>query len=136
MWAGLECTLNRVQERFVDQSLKNGHHDRMEDLQMFADLGVKKFRYPCLWEKTAPEDLEHFDWTWLDERLGEFKRLGITPIAGFLHHGSGPKYTSLLDPDFPEKLARYARAFAERYPWIEDYTPVNEINTTARFSCL
>lgn len=136
MWAGLECTLNRVHDRFVDQSVKNGHYERLEDLQLFADLGVKKLRYPCLWEKVAPEDPGQFDWTFLDERLGEIKRLGITPIAGFLHHGSGPRYTNLLDSEFPEKLARYARAFAERYPWIEDYTPVNEINTTARFSCL
>ncbi|MES2528651.1 MAG: family 1 glycosylhydrolase [Bdellovibrionota bacterium] len=136
MWAGLECTLNRVEDRFIDQSVKNGHHERIEDLQLFAELGVKKLRYPCLWERTAPEEPGHFDWSWLDERLAEIKRLGITPIAGFLHHGSGPGYTNLLDPEFPEKLARYARAFAERYPWIEDYTPVNEINTTARFSCL
>jgi dTDP-4-dehydrorhamnose reductase len=136
MWAGLECTLNRVHDRFVDQSVKNGHYERLEHLPLFAELGVKKIRYPCLWEKVAPDDLDHFDWTFLDERLGEIKRLGITPIAGFLHHGSGPRYTSLIDADFPEKLARYARAFAERYPWIEDYTPVNEINTTARFSCL
>lgn len=136
MWAGLECTLNRVGDRYIDQAEKNGHYQRLSDLQLFADLGVKKIRYPCLWEKVAPEDLEQLDWTYLDERLGEIKRLGITPIAGFLHHGSGPKYTSLIDPDFPEKLARYARAFAERYPWIEDYTPVNEILTTARFSCL
>lgn len=136
MWAGLECTLNRVNDRFVDQAEKNGHYIRLSDLQLFAELGVKKVRYPCLWEKTAPESLDELDWTYLDERLGEIKRLGITPIAGFLHHGSGPKYTSLIDPEFPQKLARYARAFAERYPWIEDYTPVNEILTTARFSCL
>lgn len=136
MWAGLECTLNRVQDRFVDQSAKNGHYDRIDDLKLFAELGVKKLRYPCLWEKVAPLDPGSFDWTFLDERLGEMKRLGITPIAGFLHHGSGPQYTSLIDPAFPEKFASYARAFSERYPWIVDYTPVNELNTTARFSCL
>lgn len=136
MWAGLECTLNRVNDRYVDQLEKNGHYKRVSDLGLFADLGVKQIRYPCLWEKVAPENLDTLDWTYLDERLGEIKRLGITPIAGFLHHGSGPKYTSLIDSDFPEKLARFARAFAERYPWITDYTPVNEILTTARFSCL
>ncbi|HXH29985.1 MAG TPA: family 1 glycosylhydrolase [Bacteriovoracaceae bacterium] len=136
MWAGLECTLNRIEDRYIDQCEKNGHSKRSSDLQLFAGLGVRKIRYPCLWELVAPDDLEHFDWSYLDERLNEIKRLGITPIAGFLHHGSGPKYTSLIDPEFPEKLARYARAFAERYPWVEDYTPVNEILTTARFSCL
>jgi dTDP-4-dehydrorhamnose reductase len=53
-----------------------------------------------------------------------------------LHHGSGPRYTNLLDPAFPEKFARYARQVAERYPWIDAYTPVNEPLTTARFSAL
>ena len=37
---------------------------------------------------------------------------------------------------FPEKLAQYAAAVARRYPWVTDYTPVNEPLTTARFSCL
>src|SRR3712207_6083065 len=36
----------------------------------------------------------------------------------------------------PSKLSAYARAVAERYPWVEDYTPVNEPLTTARFSGL
>jgi dTDP-4-dehydrorhamnose reductase len=39
-------------------------------------------------------------------------------------------------PDFPEKLAEYAGAVAQRYPWVEYYTPVNEPCTTARFSGL
>ena len=53
-----------------------------------------------------------------------------------MHHGSGPQHTSLLDPSFPEKLAAYARAVAERYPWVDAWTPVNEPLTTARFSAL
>ena len=42
----------------------------------------------------------------------------------------------MLDPGFAEGLADFARQVAERYPWIEDYTPVNEPLTTARFSAL
>lgn len=136
MWAGIECTLNRVGDSFKNQCEKNGHNKRLSDLELFHDLGIKKIRYPCLWELVAPKDLDHCDWTYLDERLGELKRLDQKFIAGFLHHGSGPIYTSLIDPDFPEKFATYARLFARRYPWVEDYTPINEINTTARFSCL
>lgn len=136
MWGGLECTLNRVQDRFINQIIKNGHLNRISDLELFASIGLKKLRYPCLWEMVAPESLDQMDWSWLDERLGELQRLGITPIAGFLHHGSGPSYTNLIDPELPQKMAIYARAFAQRYPWVEDYTPFNEINTTARFSCL
>ena len=59
-----------------------------------------------------------------------------TPIVGLVHHGSGPRHTSLLDPRFAEELAEYAGAVAERYPWVEHWTPVNEPLTTARFSGL
>jgi hypothetical protein len=48
----------------------------------------------------------------------------------------GARYTDLLDPDFPKKLGDYAARVAERYPWIEMWTPVNEPLTTARFSGL
>src|SRR5215218_9741125 len=62
--------------------------------------------------------------------------VGVRPIAGLVHYVSAPRHTCLSDPAFPEKLASYARAVAERYPWVEDYTPVNEPLTTARFSGL
>ena len=53
-----------------------------------------------------------------------------------MHHGSGPRYTSLLDRQFAAKLGDYAARVAERYPWIDMWTPVNEPLTTARFSCM
>lgn len=136
IWGGVECTLNRVDNVYFNQCEKNGHTQRLSDLELFAGLGIKKIRYPCLWELVAPKDLNHCNWSYLDKRILELKRLNLPFVAGLLHHGSGPLYTSLIDPDFPEKFATYARLFASRYPWVEDYTPINEINTTARFSCL
>ncbi|MBY0497975.1 MAG: dTDP-4-dehydrorhamnose reductase [Cyanobacteria bacterium] len=136
IWGGPECTLNRVGGEFSDQIVRSGHEIRLDDLQRFASLGLTALRYPVLWERVAPWSLECPDWSWSDERLDRMSALGIRPIAGLLHHGSGPAYTSLLDPDFPELLARYARMVAERYPWVTDYTPVNEPLTTARFSAL
>src|SRR4029079_18828737 len=44
--------------------------------------------------------------------------------------------TAVRDPSFAMRLADYARAVAERYPWVTAYTPVNEPLTTARFSGL
>ncbi len=136
LWAGVECTVNRVGDEFHDQLERNGHARRIEDLDLFADLGARALRYPVLWERTAPEDLERADWTWADARLARLRELGMRPIVGLLHHGSGPRHTSLVDPQFPEKLAEYARAVAGRYPWVDAYTPVNEPLTTARFSGL
>lgn len=136
IWAGVECTINRVGDRYKDQCALSGHSDRPEDLDLFASLGVKRIRYPCLWERIQPAEDRDFDWSWADERLPRLRELGIEPIAGLLHHGSGPRFTGLLDPEFPAKFARFARAFAERYPWVRFYTPINEPLTTARFSCL
>lgn len=136
LWGGVECTVNRVGDRFFSQLERSGHAWRLDDLQRFAELGIRMLRYPVLWERTAPGDVADADWSWPDQRLQQLRELGITPIIGLLHHGSGPSHTSLLDPAFPEKLAAYARAVAERYPWAEYYTPVNEPLTTARFSGL
>jgi dTDP-4-dehydrorhamnose reductase len=136
VWAGVECTVNRVGDRYFDQLEQNGHATCLEDLDLFAELGVRTLRYPILWERIAPEGIASADWSWADERLGRLRSLGIRPIVGLIHHGSGPRYTSLIDPAFPEKLAEFAQAVAQRYPWISDYTPVNEPLTTARFSGL
>jgi dTDP-4-dehydrorhamnose reductase len=136
MWGGVECTLNRVGDRWFDQVHRTGHHHRRDDLDRFAGLGISALRYPVLWERVAPGAVDQPDWRWTDERLEALRALGIRPIAGLRHHGSGPACTSLLDPDFPRLLASFAAQVAERYPWITDYTPINEPLTTARFSGL
>ena len=40
------------------------------------------------------------------------------------------------NPDFPAQFAQYARAFARRFPWVQLYTPVNEMYICAEFSAL
>src|SRR5215213_620381 len=136
LWGGVECTINRVGDRFFSQLARNGHRQSLGDLDRFAELEIGKLRFPILWEELAPDSLEEIDWEKIDMQLERLRELNIEPIAGLVHHGSGPRYTSLIDPEFPEKLASFARAVAERYPWIRAYTPVNEPLTTARFSAL
>lgn len=136
MWAGVECTVNRVGDRYFDQVASTGHAGRLADLDRFAALGVSTLRYPVLWERTQPERDREPDWTWADERLAHLRALRMRPIVGLVHHGSGPAYASLADDAFAEGLAAYARAVAARYPWVDAYTPVNEPLTTARFSGL
>ncbi|MCD2517650.1 sugar nucleotide-binding protein [Massilia sp. G4R7] len=136
LWGGLECTVNRVRDEYFSQLDRNGHHGRACDIGRFASTGIKAIRYPVLWERTAPDGIDKADWSWADERLNALREANVTPIAGLVHHGSGPRDTSLVDPAFPERLAEYAGAVAARYPWIEYYTPVNEPCTTARFAGL
>src|SRR5262245_60054546 len=112
LWGGVECTVDRVGDRWFDQMSWSGHDRRVADVARFASLGVRALRYPILWERTAPRSLDDCEWGWADERLTRLRDLGMRPIAGLLHHGSGPAYTSLLDEHFPGKLARFAGAVA------------------------
>jgi dTDP-4-dehydrorhamnose reductase len=136
LWAGVECSVVRVHDTYVDELALTGHAARPDDLDRLAAIGVRSVRFPLLWERTAALQGTAPDWSFADERLARLRELGISPILGLVHHGSGPPHTDLLEDSFVTGLASFARAVAERYPWVTAYTPVNEPLTTARFSAL
>jgi dTDP-4-dehydrorhamnose reductase len=136
LWGGIECTINRVGDLYHDQLALVGHDARVDDIDRIARLGITTLRYPVLWERVAPEGLHRAAWGRTDAHMARIRELGLEPIVGLVHHGSGPRSTSLVDPHFPDALAAYARGVAERYPWVTRYTPINEPLTTARFSTL
>ncbi len=136
LWGGVECTVVQIGNEFRNQLEETGHLQRLSDLGAIAALGIRAMRYPVVWESIAPDHPDICDWTWTDERFARLRELDIGPIAGLVHHGSGPRYTSLIDPNFPDLLARHAERVAARYPWVDMFTPINEPLTTARFSGL
>lgn len=136
LWAGFECTLNRVGDEQHDQLELTGHYRRLDDLDRLAKLGIRTIRYPILWEHVEARRATGAPFSWHDAAMTRMRTLGIDPIVGLVHHGSGPFGTSLLDEGFASGLASFAREVAERYPWVRRYTPVNEPLTTARFSAL
>lgn len=133
VWGGLECTINRVGDNYFDQLEYSGHYNRISDLDLIASLGIEMLRYPVIWEKHQMVKDAEIDWSRSERYLSRLRELGIKPIAGLVHHGSGPQYVNFYDGSFEEGLAVYARKVAERFPWLEYYTPVNEPLTTARF---
>ena len=136
LWGGVECSVVRIGDDYRDQLAETGHNSRFGDIDAMAALGIKAVRYPVLWEKIAPQSPDELDFSWHDPRLARLREHGIRIIAGLIHHGSGPRYTNLLDPDFPAFLAKFAGRVARRYPWIDAWTPINEPLTTARFAYL
>jgi dTDP-4-dehydrorhamnose reductase len=136
IWGGVECTVNRVHDQYFDQLARTQHRTRMEDLERFAALGIVALRFPILWEHVQLDEGRCLQWDWPDRAMRWLRDHSIHPIVGLLHHGSGPRWTSLLDTHFPKHFAQYARRVAERYPWATSYTPINEPLTTARFSGL
>ena len=133
VWGGIECSVNRVKNSYYDQLDYSGHYHRVNDIDVFAGLGIKKMRYPVLWEIHQPEKDTIIEWQGTEARLGELRNYGIAVIAGLMHHGSGPAFVSILDDVFPAALAAYAKQVAQKFPWINYYTPINEPLTTARF---
>jgi dTDP-4-dehydrorhamnose reductase len=133
IWGGIECTINRVNDQYFDQLDYAGHYLRDEDIELFADLGVKKIRYPLLWERHQPDQHMQIDWSHTAKRLQLLRSKNIDIIAGLVHHGSGPAFVGMDDETFVQGLASYALKVAGQFPWIDHYTPVNEPLTTARF---
>ena len=122
--------------RVVDQLALTGHDRRDGDVALLASLGVDASRTPVLWERAAPDDPLIVDLGWARTRLRALANAGVEPIVTLLHHGSGPRYTDLLDPAFPALFADYAEAVAHAAPWVRRWTPINEPLTTARLATL
>ncbi len=120
----------------IDEMDKAGHYDRWrEDFGLVRELGIAFLRYGSPYYRThlGPH---HYDWSFADETFNELRRLGIEPIADLCHFGVPEWIGDFQNPDWPQLFAQYARAFAERYPWVRLYTPVNEIYICATFSAL
>lgn len=136
IWGGIECTINRVKKKYLDQLEFSGHHYRKTDLEKISTLGIRALRCPILWEKYQPAENTPINFYSLPDDLLKLKHKNIEPIAGLLHHGSGPIFTNLLDENFPYLFAKYAADVSSHFPFIQYFTPINEPLTTARFSGL
>src|SRR4051812_46082090 len=133
VWAGPECTVNRVGDRYFDQLARTGHDARPGDLDRLAGLGVTRVRYPVLWERHATDPI---DWRWADARLTPLRDLRVRRAGGLVPPGGGPPPPSRVAPGFADGLAAFAGGVAARFPWVDASPPVNEPLTTARFSGL
>src|SRR4051794_28659828 len=101
VWGGIECTVNRVQAKFHSQLELNGHLGRIEsDLDAFASLGISAIRYPVVWELVETER-GVLNFSHADRALNRLESGAVRPILGLVHHGSGPRWTSLVDREFP-----------------------------------
>jgi beta-glucosidase len=117
-----------------DQMEECGHYDRWrEDFALVREVGCGFLRYGPQFHRTLLGAGRH-DWSFADAGFAELRRQGITPIVDLCHFGVPDWIGDFQNPDFPALFADYARAFALRFPWVQLYTPVNEMFITAVFS--
>ncbi len=118
----------------VDEMEKCGHYANWrEDFECTAQLGIRFLRYgPPIHRTFLGPD--RYDWTFADETFADLRRRGITPIVDLCHFGVPDWLGNFQNGDFPRLFAAYARSFAARFPWVQLYTPVNEMYVCAMFS--
>src|SRR3954447_2568789 len=118
----------------VDEMQRCGHYDRWrEDFGLVRELGLEYLRYGPVYYR-AHLGPGRYDWEFADQTFGALREMGITPIADLCHFGVPDWVGGFDNPDWPRLFAEYARAFAQRFPWVRRFTPVNEIYVAATFS--
>lgn len=126
-------TINGGRER-VDELEKCGHYRFWQtDFDKVQEMGIRFLRYgpPLHRAFLGPGK---FDWSFTDETFADLKRRRIRPITDLCHFGVPDWIGNFQNPDFPELFASYAGAFARQFPWVQLYTPVNEMYVCALFS--
>jgi beta-glucosidase/6-phospho-beta-glucosidase/beta-galactosidase len=120
----------------VDEMEKCGHYKYWEqDFGLVKELGICFLRYgPPLYKTHLGPG--KYDWSFCDEAFRKLDELDIEPIVDLCHFGVPDWLGNFQNPDFPVHFAEYAKAFAQRFPNLQFYTPVNEIFIAATFSGL
>ncbi|AKD54582.1 family 1 glycosylhydrolase [Spirosoma radiotolerans] len=119
-----------------DELEKCGHYQHWQtDFDLVEELGIRFLRYgpPIHTTFIGPGK---YDWSFADLTFGELRKRDIVPIVDLCHFGVPDWIGNFQNPDFPALFAGYAHAFAKRFPWVQLYTPVNEMYICAEFSAL
>jgi beta-glucosidase len=118
----------------VDEMEKCGHYRYWQkDFELVQGMGIHFLRYgPPLHRTFLGPD--RYDWSFADTTFADLRERDIVPIADLCHFGVPDWIGDFQNGDFPKLFAQYAGAFARRFPWVQLYTPVNEMYVCAIFS--
>jgi beta-glucosidase len=118
----------------VDQMASCGHYKHwLTDFELVEELGIHFLRYGPPFH-TSFRGPDRFDWEFADMSFGALLKRDIIPIVDLCHFGVPDWMGNFQNPDLPPLFAHYARAFASRFPWVQFYTPMNEMFICALFS--
>lgn len=128
---GIDSAAPRVHGRRHDQMELTGHYDRWaSDVDLVRDLGTHYLRFgPPVHRSFLGEG--RYDWGHADAVLQRMFDYNIVPIADLCRLSVPDWIGDFQNPDMPRLFAAYARAFAERYKWVQLYAPVSTIFVSA-----
>ena len=128
-------TINGGRTR-IDEMEKCRHYDYWrKDFDLVQELGICFLRYGPPIHRTwlGPGK---YDWSFTDATFQDLRRRDMVAIVDLCHFGVPDWLGNFQNPEFVDHFPVYARDFAARYPWLQLYTPVNEMFICAVFSAL
>jgi beta-glucosidase/6-phospho-beta-glucosidase/beta-galactosidase len=135
---GIECsypTIDRGRWRRDELASVDHYSFWQHDFELAREVGITHIRYGPPLHLTF-ERRGKFNWDYCDSQFEELREFGPEPIVDLCHFGVPSWLGNFQNAEIPDALAEYAGAFAERYPWVRFYTPVNEMYVCARMSAL
>ena len=135
---GIECSYPTIEHgRWRRDEMQSTRHYELwqHDFALARKVGITHIRYgpPLHLIFGGPGK---YEWDYCDAPMEELRDHGPEPIVDLCHFGIPDWLGSFQNPEIAWELAEYAGAFAERYPWVRFYTPVNEMYVCARMSAL
>ena len=133
---GIENSYPTIEGRRTrhDQMEACGHYRHWRsDVDLVCDLGISFLRYGPPLHKTWLGDGK-YDWEFTDLVFNYMRQREVIPIVDLCHFGVPDWTGDFQNHDFPTLFAAYAREFAARFPWVQLYTPINEMYICAVFS--
>jgi beta-glucosidase/6-phospho-beta-glucosidase/beta-galactosidase len=135
---GIECSYPTIDHgRWRCDEMDSTGHYRMwqRDLELAREIGVTHIRYgPPL--HLIFDGPGRYSWEYIDPQMEELREVGPEPIIDLCHFGVPSWLGDFQNADIGRALEEYAGAFADRFPWVRFYTPVNEMYVSARMSAL
>jgi beta-glucosidase/6-phospho-beta-glucosidase/beta-galactosidase len=135
---GIECSYPTIENgtwRRDEMESTNHYEMWQKDFELAREIGITHIRYgPPL--HLIFDGPGRYDWSYSDPQMEELREYGPEPIIDLCHFGAPSWLGNFQNPDIGAALEEYAGAFADRYPWVRFYTPVNEMYVCARMSAL
>lgn len=126
-------TINGGRTR-VDEMESCGHYRHWKrDFELVEEIGIGYLRYGPPIHKTWL-GVGKYDWEFADIAFAELKRRNLVPIVDLCHFGVPDWIGNFQNGEFPVLFEAYAKDFAQRFPWVQIYTPINEMFICATFS--
>ncbi len=118
----------------VDEMEKCGHYKYWRrDFELVQELGIHFLRYgPPIHRTWLGQG--RYDWEFADVTFHDLRTRDIIAIVDLCHFGVPDWVGNFQNPEFPDLFATYAGDFARRFPWVQLYTPINEMFICAMFS--